>query len=266
MYPLDRVILPPYLENDLEDCAEELWFQPGGEKVHRFHRLMDSYEGDEGWKRFIQGYLACVTFADAQVGRILDALQESKYADNTIVIFISDHGYHMGEKDQLFKQTVWEESTRVPLIISQPQNNNRGLECDQPVGLIDIYPTLVDLCGIPDNTMRNENGHPLDGHSLQPFLKDPVNGSWNGPNVALSCIEAGLPVELNVPGRVEDQQFTVRSKDWRYVLTRTGDEELYDHRNDPNEWNNLAGDPEFSDIKAELKTTLLMLTGRENTD
>lgn len=263
MFPLDGIMPPPYLENDLEDCAEELWYQPNGKKEHRFLKLLDCYDGDEGWRRFIQGYLACVAFADAQIGRIIDALDNSKYSANTIVVVTSDHGYHMGEKNQLFKRTVWEESTRVPMIFRFPQRKNHGLDCDYPVGLIDLYPTLVDLCGISDNTVRNENGHPLDGYSLRPLLDDPVNGSWNGPSVALSCIEAGVPVALNEPGKIEDQQFTVRSRDWRYVLTRTGAEELYDHRNDPHEWHNLAYDPGYSDIKEELKTELLRMTGRD---
>ncbi len=262
MFPLDQVKPPPYAENDLEDCAEELWYQPGWGKEHRFLNLLDSYEGDEGWRRFVQGYLACVAFADAQIGKVLDALDKSDYANNTIVIFTSDHGYHMGEKNQLFKRTVWEESTRVPMIIRLPDRKNPGKECRNPVGLIDVYPTLIDYCGIQDNTMRNDRGHPLDGHSLRPFLDDPENGIWEGPSVALSCIEAGIPVKQNQPGLIEDQQFTVRSRDWRYVLTRTGAEELYDHRTDPNEWTNLANDIRFSEIKEKLKSELLSITGR----
>jgi arylsulfatase A-like enzyme len=262
MFPLDQVELPPYQENDLQDCVEDLWYQPGWGKEHRFLNLLDCYEGDEGWRRFVQGYLACVSFADAQIGLILDALENSAYADNTIVIVTSDHGYHMGEKNQLFKRTVWEESTRVPMIIRLPDGMNSGKECNFPVGLIDIYPTLIDMCSIKDNTMRNENGHPLDGHTLYPFLNDPENGTWEGPSVALSCIEAGIPVKLNEPGKIEDQQFTVRSKDWRYVLTRSGAEELYDHRNDPNEWHNLAYETQFIAIKEKLKLELMKMTNR----
>lgn len=102
------------------------------------------------------------------------------------------------------------------------------------------------------------------GHSLRPFLNDPENGSWDGPDVALSVIEAGVPVELNVSANIDDQHFSVRSKDWRYTLTRKGDEELYDHRTDPNEWHNLADNTEFSEMKATLKQSLLSLTGRTN--
>ena len=262
MFPLDEVEPPPYLENDLDDCAEELHYQYYWKKEHRFLKLLECYEGDEGWRRFVQAYLACVAFADDQIGRILDALDSSQYAENTIVIVTSDHGYHMGEKNQLFKHTVWEESTRVPMIFRLPGEKNAGLECNHPVGLIDVYPTLVDLCGINDSTMHNDQGRLLDGFSMKPFLDDPVHRTWSGPDVALSCIDAGVPVELNEPGKVEDQQFTVRSRDWRYVLTRTGVEELYDHRTDPHEWNNLAGDPEYAGIKEDFKQKLLTMTGR----
>jgi arylsulfatase A-like enzyme len=276
MFPLDEIKKPPYLENDLDDCAEELWkFETDDGKVagnferllgygmYRFNALQDSYEGDEGWRRWMQAYLACVAFADAQIGRVLDALDQSQYADNTIVVVTSDHGFHMGEKDQIMKRTVWDESTRVPLIIRMPDGRNKGKESNHPVGLIDLYPTLVDLCGLTEDTYR-EGGRPLDGHSLRPFLNDPENESWDGPDVALSAIEAGVPVKNNVPANVDDQHFSVRSKDWRYTLTRKGDEELYDHRTDPNEWNNLADDPAFSEVKATLNKSLLSLTGRAN--
>jgi arylsulfatase A-like enzyme len=161
------------------------------------------------------------------------------------------------------KRTVWDESTRVPLVIRMPDRRNKGKESNHPVSLIDLYPTLVDLCGLTEDTYQ-EGGKPLGGHSLRPFLNDPENGSWDGPGVALSAIEAGVPVELNVPANVADQHFSVRSKDWRYTLTRKGDEELYDHRADPNEWNNLADNPEFSDVTGTLKKSLLSLTGRAN--
>jgi arylsulfatase A-like enzyme len=269
-FPLDEIKKPPYLENDLNDCAEELWkFELDNGKVirnygmFRFKALQDAYEGDEGWRRWMQAYLACVSFADAQVGRILDALEKSKYADNTIVVFTSDHGFHMGEKDQIMKRTVWDESTRVPLIVRMPDGRNKGKESSQPVGLIDLYPTLVDLCGLSDDTFR-DGGIPLDGHSLRPFLDNPENGTWDGPDVALSAIEAGVPVKKNIPAKVVDQHFSVRSKDWRYTLTRKGDEELYDHRKDPNEWNNLADDPQFADVKLRLNKSLLKITGRAN--
>ena len=149
MFPLDEVRKPPYLENDLDDCVDELAQRYG---KFRFEALKNSYEGDEGWRRWMQAYLACVSFADAQIGRVLDALEQSEYADNTIVVVTSDHGFHMGEKDQIFKMTVWEESTRVPLIIRMPDGRNKGKESRHPVSLIDLYPTLVDLCGLTGRT------------------------------------------------------------------------------------------------------------------
>ncbi|MEX2371926.1 MAG: sulfatase [Bacteroidales bacterium] len=264
MFPLDEVVPPPYLENDLEDCAEELWYHYYWGKEHRFEALLEGYEGDEGWRRFVQAYLACVAFADAQIGRILEALDQSIYAGNTIVIITSDHGYHMGEKNQLFKHTVWEESTRIPMIFRFPDRKNAGKECTVPVSLIDIYPTLADLCDLRGSTMRSNQGHPLDGFSLGPLLDDPVTGTWEGPEVALSCIDAGTPVKKDEPGAVGDQHFTVRSMDWRYVLTRSGAEELYDHRNDPHEWHNLASDTTYAVQKNALKQELLRLTGRLN--
>ena len=273
-FPLDEIQKPPYLENDLDDVAEELWkFDTHDGKVagnferligygtFRFNALKNAYEGDEGWRKWIQAYLACVSFADEQVGRVLDALEQSEYADNTIVIVTSDHGFHMGEKNQFMKRTVWDESTRVPLIVRMPDGRNKGMESNHPVNLIDLYPTLVDLCGLTEDTYR-DGGRPLDGHSIRPFLDDPANGFWDGPNVALTAIEAGVTVKKDVPAKVKDQHFSVRSKDWRYTLTRKGAEELYDHRTDPNEWHNLADDPDFSNVKAKLRASLLSLTGR----
>ncbi len=268
MFPLDEVMLPPYLENDLEDCAEELWkfeLDNGNEisnyGMFRFNALQHCCEEDEGWKRWLQAYLACVAFADSQVGRVIEALDSSPYAHNTIVIFTSDHGFHIGEKDQIMKRTVWDESTRVPMIFRMPNEKNKGKINHHPVSLIDLYPTLLDLCGLSSDTYE-EGGLPLDGHSLRPFLDDPEGGSWDGPDVALSVIEAGVTVEQNVPANVTDQHFSIRSKDWRYTLTRKGNEELYDHRQDPNEWNNLAYDPRFTEVKGKLKKSLLSLTGR----
>ena len=111
-------------------------------------------------------------------------------------------------------------------------------------------------------TREKNEGEDANGvkNSMASFLNNPENGTWKGPSVALSCIEAGIPVALNEPGKIEDQQFTVRSRDWRYVFTRTGAEELYDHRNDPNEWHNLANEIQFYEIKKKLKLELMNMT------
>ena len=109
----------------------------------------------------MQAYLANVAFVDHQVGKILDALERSPHAQNTIVFFTSDHGFHMGEKDWLFKNSLWEESTRVPLVVVAPGIAKRGRRCGFPVSLVDLYPTLIDLCGLPKDPNAEGNGYRL---------------------------------------------------------------------------------------------------------
>lgn len=245
MFPLESIQLPPYKADDLEDCAEALKkFQPYG--FERYQLMIDA-GGEEMWKRWIQAYLACVAFVDDQVGKVLAALEKSPYAKNTIVIVTSDHGFHMGEKDYLFKDSAWEESCRIPLVVYAPGVSQPGTECEHPVSLIDLYPTLIDLCGLDKNPNAGTNGYPLDGYSIRPFLHDPYRGRWRGPAVALSMI-GGWGRALN---------FSVRSRDWRYVLCENGEEELYDHRKDPHEWTNLAQDTRFTDVKNSLRNHLI---------
>ena len=109
---------------------------------------------------------------DEQIGRILDAVDNSSLKDNTIIVLTSDHGWGMGEKDYLYKNSLWQESTRVPLIVRASGVGKAEGVSTQPVSLIDIYPTLIDLCGLSDETMKNEKGHALDGHSLKPLLAE----------------------------------------------------------------------------------------------
>ena len=263
MFPLDDIQFPPYLANDLEDCGQ--FIRKMKEKSSwytRLERLREAYPGQEGWKRWIRGYLASVAFVDDQLGKVLDALDKSPHAENTIVVFTSDHGFHMGEKDLLIKKTVWEESTRVPLVICAPGVAKPNQQCEQPVSLVDLYPTLIDLCGLPNEPNREGNKRPLDGNSLRPLIADPTRDVWDGPPVALSVIEGGDPVGIGEIAPVERQHFTVRSRHWRYCLWANGEEELYDHRADPHEWHNLAADPEQTKIKAELREEMRKLTGR----
>ena len=263
LFPLEDITLPPYLKNDLDDCGpfiksmktDDPWYT-------RLERLREAYSGDRGWKRWIRGYLASVAFADEQLGIVLDALAASPYKENTIVVFTSDHGFHMGEKQLLTKKTVWEESTRVPLIVRAPGVTPADRECGHPVSLIDLYPTLVDLCNLPNDPNKNGNGTPLDGHSLRPFLEKPDNGKWDGPVVALSVIDGNIPVEVGGIAPKDQQHFTVRSRHWRYCLWSGGEEELYDHRDDPHEWHNLADRPEHSAMRADLRGRLRELAGR----
>jgi len=253
MFPLDQVELPPYKENDLDDCQEfkSLIFKYGFQR----HELFNQYGGVDMWKRCVQAYLACTAFADDQVGKVLDALENGPHADDTIVIFTSDHGFHMGEKDYNFKLTNWEVSTRVPFVVVAPGITRPGTKCNKPISLIDIYPTVIDLCGLPGEPNAETNQQPLDGHSIKPFLLDPVNGTWDGPDVALTAIYS----QDEKQGQV--RHFSVRSEDFRYTLYSNDAEELYDHRNDPHEWTNLAKDRNYSDVKRRLKRTLFDMLG-----
>jgi arylsulfatase A-like enzyme len=204
-----------------------------------------------GLKKYIQAYLACVAFADDQIGKVLKALESSKFKDNTIIILTSDHGYNHGEKDYLFKNSLWEESTRVPLIVCDPRSKTKNKSVDLPVSLIDIYPTIADYCKLSGKTTKNDNGMPIDGHSLKPLVNNPEKAKWDGPDVALTVITSKTD-----NGELL-KHFSVRSKNWRYTLYANGEEELYDHTNDPYEWNNIAQNPKFRKEKRKLKKKLL---------
>lgn len=226
MYPLDTVELPPVLPGDLDDLP------PLGRKFTRYfdstplcHLNILRYGL---WHKAVASYLACATFTDMCVGRLLDALDQSPYAENTVIVLWSDHGFHLGEKQHWEKRSLWEESTRVPLIFAGPNTGKAGGRCSRPVGLIDIYPTLIDLCGLP---ARQE----LQGHSLVPLLENPSR-AWEYP--ALTTHHPG--------------NHAVRTERWRYIQYANGDEELYDHDCDPNEWKNLANDPQYGEVKKRL--------------
>jgi iduronate 2-sulfatase len=142
----------------------------------------------------------------------------------------------MGEKDYLYKNSLWEESTRVPLLVRVPGLTRPNSQVEHPVSLIDVYPTLVDLCGISAQTAKNEKGHPLDGFSMRPLLENPAARTWNRPAV-LTVVFAGEAYK-NDPSM---QHYAIRTERYRYILYNTGGEELYDHESDPYEWHNLAG-------------------------
>lgn len=267
LYPLDSIELPPYLKNDLEDTAALLnvYSYPAYQKAAtRFTRWRASV-GDPSafkleWKRWVQAYLACVSFVDAQIGSVLAALERSPHADNTIVVVTSDHGYHMGEKDRIWKRSVWEESTRVPLLIRVPGLSADGSDCEHPVSLIDLYPTFNELCGLPPEPNRDQP-FSLGGHSLRSLIADPRNGRWQGPEVALSAVAGPVDPGLNQPGEIRHQHFTVRSERYRYVRALNGEEELYDHQKDPHEWNNLADNPAYRQEKERLRKAMEALLG-----
>ena len=147
----------------------------------------------------------------------------------------------MGEKDYLYKNSLWQESTQVPLIVRAPGIAKAGGVAEQPVSLIDLYPTLIDLCGLTGETKKNDKGRPLDGHSLRPFLENPQTDEWSGPDEVLTALYKWAmfydPAE---------QSYSLRSKDWRYIRYSNGKEELYHNAEDPYEWTNLAGNPQYA--------------------
>jgi arylsulfatase A-like enzyme len=224
------------------------------------HELYNKYGGVEMWKKCVQAYLACTTFADDQIGKVLDALEKSSYANDTIVIFTSDHGFHLGEKDFNFKLSAWELSTRVPFVVIAPGITKAGTICRKPISLIDIYPTIIDMCGLPKVHNAKTNKQPLSGHSIKRFLRDPKNGKWDGPDVALTCVYDNDLDEANVE-KIQTYHYSVKSEDFRYTLYSNDAEELYDHRNDPHEWKNLAKDPGYKQVKSEMKRKLFELLG-----
>lgn len=227
MYPQDQITLPPIKADDCDDL-------PAAGKAMAADRRGD-YElvMKEGRHReLVQAYLASITFADALIGQLLDALDASPAANNTIVVLWSDHGWHLGEKQHLHKFTLWERSTRVPCIIAAPGTSQKNTRTARPVGLIDLFPTLNELCDLPPVEK-------LDGVSLVPLIKDP-SITWDKP--ALTTHGQG--------------NHAVRSERWRYIRYADGGEELYDHDHDPNEWNNLADKTEFAPVKAELAGSL----------
>ena len=222
LYPLDTLKLPEVLDTDLEDVpsAGRKMANPGGDHA----KVVAAGQ----WKHAVQAYLACISFTDAMVGKVLDALDESGRAENTIVVLWSDHGWHLGEKQHWRKFALWEEASRVNLTVTAPGVTSPGKTCGRPVGLIDLYPTLVDLCGLP-----TKDG--LDGVSLRPLLADPA-AKWDRP-------------ALTTHGR---NNHALRSERYRYVRYADGSEELYDHDADPREWTNLATEPGMAAVKAGL--------------
>lgn len=264
-FPLATLKLSPAIKaGDLDDCSKSLAQQHDiGTQSHGYNKynLIQQGGGDELLLQWTQAYLACVAYVDDQVGTILSALEQSDHADNTLVIFTSDHGYHMGEKEQNFKNSVWEESMRVPFVVAGP-GVARGAECTQPVSLVDIYPTCVDYGKWTTEPNAGSNGKPLDGHSIRSLLENPNANQWEGESFVLSAIASNKKLEVNEPGKPKDQHWSLRTARYRYILCRNGEEELYDHQTDPNEWKNLAKSPEHAPIRSQLNTALLQALDR----
>ncbi|MFY9242008.1 MAG: sulfatase [Polaribacter sp.] len=252
LFPLDEIELDKWLANDEEDTFYKTNFdandQDNNKGIRYYKSLLASYHGDRelALKSFLQAYLACIAFMDAQVGELLDGLNKSAFKNNTIVVFTSDHGWQMGEKNYLFKNSPWEESVRIPMII-KTQTTKAGTKITQPVSLIDLYPTLVDLCDLKGNHKKNEKAGNLGGFSLKPFL---INKAleWKGPNGALTVVgNYGIKIPT------EKQNFSYRTKNWRYIRYSNGQEELYNDQTDTYEWYNLAEIKTYQKIKTRLQ-------------
>jgi arylsulfatase A-like enzyme len=259
-FPLDKIKLPAKLESDLEDCSI-VWKKSGfiWNYDTGFKRFA-SVKKANYYKEWIQAYLACVAFTDDQLGKVLQSLEDSEYAKNTIVVFTSDHGYQMGQKDYLFKNNLWEEGGHIPFIVYAPNVTKPGGKSATPISLIDVYPTLTDLCGLSSNPNEKGSGLKLDGFSLRPLLVNPEKNIWGGRSVVITSIAGADVLENGEPGETNRQNFSIRSEKYRYILYNNNDEELYDMDNDKYQWKNLAKSAKYKTIKADLRKQLFDIT------
>ena len=214
LYPDDDRVLPVMRDDDRDDTPRFSWYLHWNLPEPRLKWLREANQ----WRNLARSYLACTSFVDAQIGRVLVALEETGLAENTIVVVWGDHGWHIGEKSITGKNSLWDDGTRVPLMFAGP-GVSKGGRVTQPAELLDIYPTLVELCGLPP---RND----LEGISLGPQLR-----------------EAAAPRARPAITSHNQGNHSVRSERWRYIRYADGSEELYDHLVDAHEWVNLASDP-----------------------
>jgi len=227
LYPEDTLKMPPLQRNDRDDTPLFSWYLHWKLPEPRFKFLEEANQ----WKNLVRSYLACTSFVDSQVGRVMKALEASGKADNTIIVLWSDHGWHLGEKLITGKNTLWDRSARVPLMFAGPGISSSA-KCNQPAELLDMYPTLLELCDLP----KNET---LEGLSLVPQLQ-----------------EASTPRARMAVTTHNHDNHGVRSENWRYIVYADGSQELYDMRNDPNEWTNLAGEAKYASIIREHRKWL----------
>ena len=232
-FPLETIELPPgYRADDLDDLP------PAGKRKGP-NRYFAHIRKHQQWKKGLQGYLASIHFADAMVGRVLDALESGPNKDTTIVVLWSDHGWHLGEKQHWQKFTPWRRASRVPLMIRVPKDaapglpsgTNAGATCSRPVNLLSLFPTLAELAGLPP---KKDN----DGPSLVPLLRNPAGPGWDHVSVTHN----------GIPGT-----FGLSTDSWRYIHYSNGDEELYHIDKDPHEWTNLAQNPDNLEKLEELR-------------
>lgn len=226
LYALESIKLPLVISNDLADVppAGIAFAQPKGAHANITKAGL--------WKDRVRAYLAAVSFADAQVGRLLDALDKSAHRDNTIIVFVGDHGWHLGEKEHWAKSALWRRATQVPFIWVAPGVTKAGSRCEEAVDMMSIYPTLCELAGV-------EVPKHAEGVSIKPLLAN-SKARWTQPAL-ISHLRGN---------------HAVCTADWRYIRYADGTEELYDERKDPNEWTNVATNPVLADVKKRLTTYL----------
>ncbi|MBU2975637.1 sulfatase [Zobellia sp. B3R18] len=226
LHPLDSIKTRPYRADDLNDVP------PVALQINDLPMMPSTDWAIKSgeWPKIIQAYLACVSYVDYEIGRLLDALDESEHANNTVIVLWSDHGYRLGEKSTFAKHALWNAATKTPLLFAAP-NLPKGKVIDEPAELLSIYPTLLELCGLPAYE-RNE------GKSLVPLMND------NDLNPHFAITTFGM------------NNHAVKSKQFRYIRYEDGTEELYDHKNDPNEFTNLANHPDYLKITRRLKQHL----------
>lgn len=222
LYDEVSIELPPAPPDDLDDLP------PAGREVALRFNFHDCITTQGLWRSAVRGYLASISHVDAQVGRLLDALEVSHHAANTSVVLCSDHGWHLGEKFHWHKLALWERATRVPLLVQRP-GQSTGAHIDAPVSLLDLVPTVLDLHG------GVTPPYALDGRSLLPLLEQP-NLAWDHPVLTTK----------------DESDHAIRTAEWRYIRYANGDRELYDERNDPGEFTNLALEPAQQARIAEL--------------
>lgn len=222
LYPDDDSVLPTVQKNDRNDTPRFSWYLHWRLPEPRLSEVRQMGQ----WKNLVRSYLACTSFVDAQIGRVLAALDASPHRDNTIVVVWSDHGWHLGEKEITGKNSLWDRSTRVPLIFAGP-GITPDQRCERPAELLDIYPTLVELAGLPA-------AEGLEGMSLVAQLRD-----------------AMAPRERPAITTHNRGNHGIRSERWRYIRYADGSEELYDMQSDPREWHNLVGRSGYAEVIAD---------------
>jgi arylsulfatase A-like enzyme len=222
MHPLESIQLPPVMTNDLSDIPS------AGVNFAKANGPHAAVVRDGLWIDRVRGYLAAVSYADAQIGRLLDALEKSKQRDNTIIIFVGDNGWHLGQKEHWGKSALWRQATCVPLIWVAPGVTKAGTQCERAVDLTSIFPTICELAGVP--TPKH-----AEGISIKPLLAKPT-AKWKQPAISTFM----------------KNNHAICTDEWRYIRYADGAEELYNEKADPNEWINQANKPELAKVKTEL--------------